>query len=44
MCLKQNGLAMDSENSWKTYIIETKPVISFLVGGVEKNAGGKYAT
>jgi hypothetical protein len=42
MCQKRKGLAMDGEIPWKTYVIETKPVISSLVADVEKNAGGKY--
>ena len=38
---KQKGLAINSENLAKIYIIENKTVSSFLVAGQRKNAGGK---
>ena len=38
---KQKGLAINSENPAKIYVIETKIVSSFLVAGQRKNAGGK---
>ena len=38
---KQKGLAINSENLAKIYVIETKTVSSFLAAGQRKNAGGK---
>jgi hypothetical protein len=38
---KQKGLAINSGNLTKIYVIETKMVSSFLVARQRKNAGGK---
>ena len=38
---KQKGLAINSENLAKIYIIENKTVSQFLVAGQRKNAGEK---
>ena len=38
---KQKGLAIKSEISKKSYVIDVKAVSSFLAGRSRKNAGGK---
>ena len=42
LCIsKQKGLAINSENRAKIYLIEIKTVSSILLTGQRKNAGGK---
>jgi hypothetical protein len=41
MCQKQKGLATNSENRAKSYVIESNTVISSLATMPRKNAGAK---